>query len=70
MADAIATSYPIGKKNRKYSFSLPIEAICEIWLESASWLQRRCRLKILKDGGTTDALLYYKLTYEPSAQVS
>ena len=50
-------------------------AICEIWKESASRLQRRSRLKMLTDGRTTDgrttdACLYYKLTYERSAQVS
>ena len=26
---------------------MPIDAICEIWRESVSWLQRRCRLKML-----------------------
>ena len=67
------SSYLIGTKKQYCSFTLPIDAICEIWLESASWLQRRCRLKMLmmdNDGQTTDACLYYKLTYEPSAQVS
>ena len=44
------SSYPIGTKNN--SFLLPIDAICEIWWESASWLQRRCRLKMLTT--TTD----------------
>ena len=81
------SSYPIGTK-QYYSFPLPIDAMCEIWPESASWLQRRCRLKMLTDddddgrtddddgrtddddGRTTDAWLYYKLTHEPSAQVS
>ena len=48
-----------------------IDAICGIWKESASRLQRRSRLKMLTmDGLMTDACLYYKLTYEPSAQVS
>ena len=42
--------YPIGTKNKYYSFPLPIDAMCEIWQESASWLQRRSRLKML----TTD----------------
>ena len=37
------------KKKRHYSFSRPIDATCEIWYESASWLQRRCRLKMLTD---------------------
>ena len=65
---AIATRVLIrlGQK-QYYSFPLPIDAVCEIWQESASWLQRRCRLKMLT---TDDACLYYKLTYEPSAQVS
>ena len=53
-------------------FHQPIDAVYELWKESASWLQRRRRLKMLTtdDGRTTDACLYYKLTYEPSAQVS
>ena len=68
------SSYLIGtKKKQYYSFPLPIDALREIWQELASWLQRRCRLKVLTtddDGRTTDACLYYKLAYEPSAQVS
>ena len=44
------SSYLIGKKKQYYSFTLPIDAICEIWQESASWLQR-CRLKMLKTDG-------------------
>ena len=77
------SSYPIGTKKKKQhniSFPLPIDAICEIWKESASQLQRRCRLKKLTDDGrqmttdddgrTTDAYIYNKLTNEPSAQVS
>ena len=63
--------YPIGTKKQYHSFPLPIDAICEIWGELASWLQRRCHLKMLTtDGWTPDPCLYYKLTYEPSAQVS
>ena len=60
-------------KKQYNSFPLPVDAICEIWQESASWLQRRCRLNMLLTttaGRTTDDCLYYKLTYEPSAQVS
>ena len=60
-------------KKQYYSFPLPIDAMCEIWQESASWLQRRCHLKMLttdNDGQTTDTCLHYKLTYEPLAQVS
>ena len=54
-------------------FPLPIDAICEIWQQSASWLQRRFRLKMLTTDGrqrrmVNDACLYYKLTYEPSVQ--
>ena len=63
------SSYPIGIKNTTFR-SLPIDAICEILKESASQLQRRCSLKMLTDGRTTDTFIYYKLTNEPSAQVS
>ena len=31
-------------KKHNYSFPRPIDAICEIWYESASWFQRRCHL--------------------------
>ena len=68
------SSYPIETKKKKkknsYSLAWPIDAICDIRKQSASWLQRRC-LKMLPDddGWTTDACLYHKL-YEPSAQVS
>ena len=64
------SSYPIGRKKRNYSFPPPIDAICEIWKESASRLRRSSRLKMLTDGRTTAGCLYYKLTYEPLAQVS
>ena len=56
----------LGSKKQYYWFPLPIDAIYEIWRESASWLQRRCCLKML----TTDVCLFYKLTCEPSTQVS
>ena len=62
----------LGQKTILF-FPLPTDAMCEIWQESALWLQRRRRLKMLttdNDGRTTDACLYYKLHYEPSAQVS
>ena len=49
------SSYPIGIKTQ-LSFPLPIDAISEIWKESASRLQRRCRLKMLTDGRRTDGL--------------
>ena len=49
------SSYPNGtKKKQYYSFPLPIGSVREIWRESASWLQRRCRLKMLTDGRTDD----------------
>ena len=64
------SSYPTGIKRHNFSFPLPIDATCGIWKELASWLQRRCRLKMLTDGWTTDACVYSKLTYEPTAQVS
>ena len=62
------SSYPIGTKKKKkkkkkkqyYSFPLPIDAILEIWQESASWLQRRCRSKMLTtttEGLTDDGCL-------------
>ena len=49
----------------------PIEPPHKIWIQLAQWLLRRRCLKMLTDGRrTTDAYLYYKLTNEPSAQVS
>ena len=54
------SSYPIETKKNTITRSPPhIDAICEIWKESASRLQRRSRLKMLMDGRTTDACLYY-----------
>ena len=52
----------------KLSFPHPMEIPYEIWLQSAQWFLRRC----LKSGdnGQTDDYLSYKLTNEPSAQVS
>ena len=64
------SSYPIGTKKKKkqyYSFPLSIDAIYEIWRGSAS---EEMSFENVDDGRTTDACLYYKLTYEPSAQVS
>ena len=42
--------------NLSNSFSLPrlLEAVYEIWLQSAKWFQRISRLKMLTDGWTTD----------------
>ena len=58
------SSDPIGTKKKEQYFSssspppppprLPIDAICEIWQESASWLQRRCRLLTTDGRKTTD----------------
>ena len=50
-------SNPIGPKKHNYLFPPSIDAICEIWKEWASWLQRRNRLTTdgrLMDGRTTD----------------
>ena len=41
------SSYLIGTKNNINRSPVPIDAICEIWRESASRLQRRCGLKML-----------------------
>ena len=46
-----------------------METPYEIWLQSAQWFLRRC-LKSVDDGQTTEAYLSYKLTNEPTAQVS
>ena len=48
------SSYPTGTKNITFRSPIPIAAICGIWKESASRLQRRCRLKMLTDGQRTD----------------
>ena len=50
----------------KLSFPHPMETPYEIWLQSAQWFLRRGCLKI----PTTEACLSYKLTTEPSTQVS
>ena len=39
------SSYPTRIKKHNFSFPLPIDAICGIWKESASRLQRRCLLR-------------------------
>ena len=46
------SSYLIGTKNIIRSPPPSIDAICEIWKESASQLQRSCCLKMLMDGRT------------------
>ena len=49
------SSYPIGTKTKLFTPPPPpIDAICEIWKESASQLQRRSRLKMLTDGRRTN----------------
>ena len=49
------------KQKKKNTILSLIDAIYEIWRESASWLQRRCRLKSLTmdddDGRTDDGCL-------------
>ena len=63
-------SNQIGTSNILIHSSLPIDALCETWKASASWLQRRCHSKKLTGNRwKTDAYLYYKLTNEPSTQV-
>ena len=49
---------------------LPMETPYEIWLQSALWFLRRRCLKSVDDRQTTEAYISYKLTNEPSAQVS
>ena len=56
------SSYPIWTKKQYDSFPLPIDAICDIWQNSVSWFQKRCRLKMLTtttddDGRTDDGCL-------------
>ena len=63
-----------GKQRRHmintHWFPLPIDASYNIWLWLAKRFQRRRTLKMVDDGRTPGACLSYKLTYEPSAQVS
>ena len=49
------SSYPTRIKN--FSFPLPVDAICVIWKEWPSRLQRRCHLKMLTDGRIPDACI-------------
>ena len=46
------SSYPTGM--HIIFVPLPVDAICVIWKESATRLQRRSRLKMLTDGRRTD----------------
>ena len=65
---AIATRVPYPTGTKTELFPRPIDAtciLCEILKES-----RGFREVILKCGRRTLKLLNYKLTYEPSAQVS
>ena len=51
-------SYQTGTKNTIKLFvplPQPIDALCRIWKESASWLQRISRLKMLMDDDLTDS---------------
>ena len=52
----------------------PNDASDKIWLRMAHWLRRYSSLKMFTDGRTNartpDRPVYYKLTFEPSAQVS
>ena len=55
------------------SFPHPTEAPYEILLWKAQWFLRRICLKSVgddDDGWMTEAYLFYKLTNEPSPQVS
>ena len=67
------SSYPIGTKTQLF-VPPSIDALCGIWKESASRLPRSSLKMLTTDGWTngqtTDVCLYYKLTYEPAAQVS
>ena len=48
------SSYPTGTKNNLFvPLAYSEDAICEIWQESASWLQRKCHLKMLTMTMTT-----------------
>ena len=49
----------------KFSFPHPKEDPYENWLQSAQWFQRRCLKMLTTYLWTTEAYLYYKLTYEP-----
>ena len=65
-----------NKKHTPFRSPLPVDAICVIWKESASRLQRRCRLKNLTDDGRKtdgripDACINVNLPCAPTAQVS
>ena len=67
------SSYPTGIKKHTFSFPLPKDAMC--------YMERICLMVLEElsfenvdgrrtDGRTPDSCIYYKLTYEPSAQVS
>ena len=64
------SSYPIGSKNT--NIRSPIYR-CYMWnMERISFTASEENADDVRrmDGQTTDACLYFKLTYEPSAQVS
>ena len=57
-------------QNLMQSIPHPNDASDKIWLRLAHWLRRYSSLKMFTDARTPDRLVYYKLTFEPSAQVS
>ena len=67
--------YPIKTKNNYY-FPLPVDGVCVICKTIGPAVSEKKIFEIVDDGRTdgrrTDAgaCVYYKLTYEPSAQVS
>ena len=67
------SSYPIGIKKHNFSFPLPIDAICEYEKKGLTASEEMSFENVdgrRTDGRTTDTFIYYKLTNEPSAQVS
>ena len=52
------------------SFPLPNEALHKIWLRSSKRFLRRCLKLCTTYDDDAGAWVYYKLTYEPLAQVS
>ena len=57
-------------QNLMQSIPHPNDASDKIWLRLALWLRRYSSLKMFTDARTPDRPVYYKLTFEPSAQVS
>ena len=64
------SSYPTGIKNMTFCSTQSIDAVCVIWIESCLTASEEIWFENV-DGRTDDGrLIYYKLTYEPTAQVS